>query len=803
MSYPVCEKCKLFRGTSNPCINSVIPPNGAKIAFVAEAPGEMEEAKGLPLVGPAGKNFDLALTSNGIRREDVFVGNCVRCRPLGNRTPTKKEVAYCFPNLLDELRSVRPLVIVCLGLVATKALLRSETCKMTEVHGRPFLGTEILGYPCAIIPTWHPSPRTFALAPDRFSQMIADIGTAYKLATKGKLNAETVSDRLTYVVTTYDDWEKVKDEVKAADVLAFDLETTGLDFLAPDAGITNIGIAWSENKGLSILLTEVQWEKEALRKILLDVRELLSTKKVVCHNFPFDAKYTRSILGYWIQDWHWDTALVHTILYPGESARLKEISHRYTSMGGYEYDIVSRGGVQNTNSYERAKYNADDCICTMRIYQKQRELIGNGILLDLVKNIVMPSARILSDMEYVGIKVDENQLRYLSNLYSSKIVELKNLLYSNPIVMEFNRTIGLFNPQSHVQTSQLLFDHRFCAYQPVKYTAKGKPSCNRVVLQTLANQGSEICRLLLEYHRYSKLFNTYMVGLSKKLRNGRAHTHFHQGVAISGRTSCSDPALHQIPKESEIRSIFVPDPGYVFLDADYKQMELVVSTFFTKDPMMIEAIMSGDAHTHIAKLVFGFTSDQVTEEKRRFIKTLNFGVLYGMGSGKLADTLGISPDESEKLIKEYFKLLPKTKEWIDSIRKQAERTGYVSSLFGRVRRYLTQTSEHNSMDANEKLIDYNSAVNHPIQSTASDLMLLGLKRWWDFINAKGLYGQHAYVVLQVHDEILSCVRPSMLLELAKIKKKLLESLRFPFMTMPLSVEIKAGYDWGSCKEIQL
>jgi len=805
MEPTICTKCNLYKLTPNPKIDTVIPEHldtfldraEVALAFIAECPAEEEEKQGIPLVGPAGTNFNEALQKAGIDRSKVIVGNTVRCRTPNNRTPSKKEAGLCYKYLIRELKQYKPSVIVCLGLVATKLILKNDKFKMTDGHGRTYSGKNVLGFDCVIIPTWHPSPTTFAYTPARKSQMIADIRSAKTESEKDYLGSTIKRDWVSVVVTDLKGWTDVLPEIQKSKCIVYDIESTGLDANAEDAKITNFGLAPNSNYGISVVCED--WKPDEFEAFKSSLKELMDNKEIgwVAHYGQFDAKYLMRQWGMAPKTWAFDTCLGHSIVKPGESNRLKDISWEYTpEMGGYEHELTK--DLLSLTAIERTQYNIDDCICTYRIMLKQIPLIKDtkfdrGFL---YWNIILPAAQVLTEMEHIGVQIDEFSMNQLAIDYQKRLENVKMALYMESPIMVYNSYHGSFNPNSSKQIATVLFDDRYCNFKPNKWSEKTKkPSCDKEVLTYFKERGSKICELILEYHAASKLHSTYLVGMKKNIVKGRVHTHYHLDVAITGRTSSSDPNCQNIPKTSDIKSIFVPDPGFVFIDADYKQMELLVSTFYTQDEVMIEAIQSGDAHSFIAKKFFGL--EDVTEENRRYIKSINFGVLYGMGNIKLAKQLGIEPHEARKLIDDYFKLLKKTKAWVDDRRAKAEKNGYVVSKLGRVRFYKTKTELHGSKG------EYNSAVNHPIQSVASDIMLYGLIKWRNYLIESGLYQDKAYIALQVHDSITTCVREDLAIELAVAKKKILEEVHFKFMTLPLAVDIEVGYSWGDLKKLDI
>ena len=802
----ICTRCTLYKTTSRIKIDSVvgeIPVSEYKepieMAFLAEAPGKVEEEKGIPLVGPAGMNLNTALKSAGIDRAKVMLGNVNRCKPPDNRTPTRAEQQKCYPYLLKELMKVKPKVIVTLGLAATKTILQNSSIRMGDAHGRAYSGRPVLGFDCIIVPTWHPSPTTFINNEDRRFQMIADIHIAKKY-----LEGESLSDKkdwLSITVANYETWRLVLPILERAEDLTIDVETTGLDIFAKNAEITNIGITSYDNYGISVVCREGDWVRtdaegnvhDYFKDFLADLERLVNEIPTIAHNMSFDAKYMKKKWNIWPKKWLWDTMLGHSLIRPGSSTKLKDISWLYTpKMGGYEHELSKVGGLLKANAFERVDYNVNDIVCTKRVSKKQRNILEKEKRLFLMQQIVMPASEIFAEMEYIGVPVDVHTLKELEKTYRKHLLDKKTKIYMHGTVMQYNRTHGSFNPNSTDQVGEILFDKKYCGFTPIDKSEKTeKASCSKKVLSELQRlYNSDLVDMILDYRTVLKLHSTYLKGMIPKLIDGRVHTTYHQDVARSGRTTSSSPNLQNISGNSDIKSIFIPDPGFKFIDLDYRQMELVVSAYYTGDEVMKEAILSGDAHTYIAKLIFGMK--EVTEDNRRFIKTLNFGVLYGMGAGKLADSLSISMDEARHYISEYFDILKATKVWIDGRRRQAEERGFVTSKFGRIRYYKKKGEEL----PGEK-IEYNSAVNHPIQSLASDIMLYAMVQWKKYLVERGLYLQDAYMALQVHDSITSCVRENLVEELVLAKKTVFESIKFNFMTLPLSVELKTGHNWGN------
>jgi len=322
----------------------------------------------------------------------------------------------------------------------------------------------------------------------------------------------------------------------------------------------------------------------------------------------------------------------------------------------------------------------------------------------------------------------------------------------------FNRFLEVygepFNLNSPTQLGAILFGK--LGYKPVKYTGKTKaPSTDEDVLQELAEkQGAEIASELLRHRQMVKLLGTYVEALPLMVNpiTGRVHTRLHQAAVASGRLASSDPNLQNIPIRTEegraIRGAFVPEPGWVLLDADYSQIELRVVAALAGDPVLLGAFEAGeDIHRRTASEVFNVPMDQVTSDQRSASKAVNFGLLYGQGAFALAANIGVSQKEAKAFIERYFERMPRVAAWIEGAKEKALAEGLVRTHWGRIRR-IPYLESSNRNDQNTALRE---AVNTIVQGTAADLMRRAMVRLHRSLLASGL---KARLLLQVHDELL-------------------------------------------------
>lgn len=408
-------------------------------------------------------------------------------------------------------------------------------------------------------------------------------------------------------------------------------------------------------------------------------------------------------------------------------------------------------------------------------------------LVEVLETLELPLVPVLEEMERHGIRLDMAVLEELSRRLSSSLAELEREIHAE--------AGGSFNINSPHQLAEVLFERR--GLPVLRRTAKTKaPSTDADVLAELQARGHRLPSLLLEYREQSKLKSTYADALPKQVgTDGRVHTRFNQAVAATGRLSSSDPNLQNIPVRTEmgreVRRAFVADEGHVLLAADYSQIELRVLAHLSQDPALEQAFERGDdIHRATAALVFGVSPELVGPDQRRAAKTINFGLIYGMGAYALARELGVTNAEAQKFIEAYFARLPKVREYLDSTKEQARSTGKVTTLFGRVRWIAGLDSTNSQVRGNAE----RQAINAPVQGTAADLMKLAM------IRLHAALAEHALparLLLQVHDELVLEVASKAASEAAALAKDVMEGVAR--LRVPLKVDIGTGLSWASTK----
>lgn len=415
--------------------------------------------------------------------------------------------------------------------------------------------------------------------------------------------------------------------------------------------------------------------------------------------------------------------------------------------------------------------------------------LSEGKLAFILRNIELPLSRILVQIEKRGILIDREFLAKLAERVDKKISSLAQEIY--------DLAGEQFNINSSQQLSKVIFEKLGIKNYGLRKTEKGRvTSTSASELEKLKNAHPVIIKIL-GYRELAKLKTTYIDVLPKlvDLTTGRLHTTFNQTGTATGRLSSSDPNLQNIPIMSptgrEIRRAFVAEKGYLLVSFDYSQIELRVAAHLASDQKMIEAFRRGvDIHALTASEVYNTPLEKVTSDLRRAAKTLNFGILYGMGPQALSESTGMSREEAKKFIDEYFHDFAGIRDYIEQTKRFAEENGYVETLFGR-RRYIP---EINSSNWQMKREAERMAVNFPIQGSATGdiikMAMIGVDAW---IRRKKLEDE-VRMLLQVHDELLFEIKNELVKDTIPQIKNIMESVAE--LKVPLIVDVKIGKNWG-------
>ena len=408
------------------------------------------------------------------------------------------------------------------------------------------------------------------------------------------------------------------------------------------------------------------------------------------------------------------------------------------------------------------------------------EELNNTGMQTLYDTIELPLVYTLSDMEKEGVHVDAEELKRYGGELAAQIAVLEKEIYEG--------AGETFNINSPKQLGHILFEKLEMPYG--KKTKTGY-STAADVLEKLAVEYPLVSKIL-EYRQLAKLKSTYADGLANFIEeDGRIHTNFQQTVTATGRLSSTDPNLQNIPIRMElgrmIRKVFLPKDGYVFVDADYSQIELRILAHMSGDEMLIQAYREAqDIHRMTASQVFHTPFEEVTDLQRRNAKAVNFGIVYGISSFGLSQDLSISKKEAQEYIERYFESYPKIKEFLDGCVEKAKKDGYSVTMFGR-RRPLPEISSSNFM---QRSFGERIAMNAPIQGTAADIIKIAMIRVKQRLEREQLKSK---LILQVHDELLIEAAAD---EEEYVKTLLAEEMRHAAdLAVTLEVDVKSGRNW--------
>jgi DNA polymerase-1 len=517
----------------------------------------------------------------------------------------------------------------------------------------------------------------------------------------------------------------------------------------------------------------VPMDKSEAEKILPEFSVVFTNDKIgkAGHNLKATL-LTLKDFGVEIGGTLFDTMVAHYLIEPEGSHDLGILCAQFV-----RYQLLTEGDLLQ-QSCERADL-------ALQLKQKLSKELENRRHSKLMQDVEMPLMKVLAAMEYEGVNIDEKALAKMSE-------ELRK--ESDRVQAEIFKIAGVeFNIGSPKQLGEILFDKLKLSESKIKKTKTGQYATGEEVLVKLSGE-HEIVKKILDYREYEKLRSTYVDALPKMVskRDGRIHTDYRQAVAATGRLSSNNPNLQNIPirteKGRQIRKAFVPrDKDYLFMSADYSQIELRIAASFAKDEIMIEAFKNKrDIHTTTAAKVFKVPIEKVTPDMRRKAKEVNFGILYGSTAFGLSQNLNISRTEAAEIIESYFKEFLAIKRYMDNSILQARETEYVETILGR-RRYLRDI---NSRNITTRGFAERNAINAPIQGSAADIIkiaMVNIQRW--LLKEK----LRTKMIMQVHDELVFDLHKE---EVNVVKENVSKLMQYAVhLEVPMEVEVGVGANW--------
>ena len=816
-----CSKCKtpLMLGKGNPT---------AEIVLLGEAPGNDEDEAGEPFVGRAG-NFlrKYILPGTILEERDLFFTNSVRCFPGKNknggiRNPLANNIRKCRPNLVEEIRELKPKVIIAMGNVALHACMDlsrprdDETKKDTQVtgikrwRGKPVWHSE---FDCWVIPTFHPSylMRKYKFERFEFDQVRDDFDLAARLVKKKP--RKHGPDRGLYHLGQSDIAEEYITALLVNNVpeVAVDTETATLDHrVVHDKGDeTLLGASFASTTGVYIEINGKMCEVTSVfipSSVLLKgrVRELfqklLSNPKItkVWHNVAFDERILRGIgfdLGDIHQYNHICTMLAAKLLDENFSVGLKELTWRFLHFGGYERLLDEYRRENKITSFADfplrmlSKYAALDTLATILLWQF---ILKPGLekenLYRLYRKTVMPMRMIFTSFEMLGLCVDVKRAESL-------VIKCKQVR-EKLLGRMYKLAGGEFNVKSYPQLRNIIFQK--LKAKSVEKTKTGQDATGKEALQKVLKspktpkRAKQFIQAHFDVAYLNKQLSTYIEKLTNVVwDDGRVHTRFNMAGTVTGRPTSSDPNIANVPKDGLIRSLYTASEGNVLLECDMEAAELRVLAAYCKEPVMVDAFATGkDLHKATYRMVFDKPEDyEPTKQERDKGKRLNFGTIYGIGPGELANKFQVTEEEAASFLKLYFRKMRHVKKWLNDNEEFGKKNGYVISFFNRKRR-LPEIKSDSFREQGKAVRQANNAV---IQSCASDLCYAALVRAYYMMKLAKL---KARMVHSVYDSALIELPRK---EVPIAKKILTKAFETPIKGLPdfhMSVEFSVDDRWG-------
>jgi DNA polymerase-1 len=592
-------------------------------------------------------------------------------------------------------------------------------------------------------------------------------------------------------ITTWPDLERWLERLRHAALMAFDTETTSLDYMQAEI----VGVSFCVEPGFAAyvpLQHDYAGAPEQLDRaqVLAALRPILENPGVakVGHHLKYDAHVLLNY-GIRLEGMRFDTML-ESYVWNSVATRhdMDSAALRYLNVSTIKFeDVAGKGAKQltfNEVPVDRAsEYSAEDADVTLQLHRALWPRIQEVPALErLYQEIEQPLVPILLNIEHHGVLIDRALLETQSRSIATQLGELRELAQTQAGVA--------FNIESPKQLQQILFEK--LQLPVLRKTPTGQPSTAEDVLEELA-ASYDLPRTILDYRTLAKLKSTYTDKLPQQInpRTGRVHTSYHQAVAQTGRLSSADPNLQNIPirraEGRRIRQAFIAAPGYVLMAADYSQIELRIMAHLSDDAGLLAAFAADlDVHCATAAEVFDVAVDAVTPDQRRLAKTINFGLIYGMSPFGLARQLGIDRGAAQKYVDLYFARYPGVKRFMDNTRVQARDNGYVETVYGR-RLYLPDIRASNQQlrQAAER-----SAINAPMQGTAADIIkraMIGVDAWCRETDTG------ARIIMQVHDELVLEVRDSARETVADALREQMAAAAE--LKVPLRIHIGVGLNW--------
>lgn len=768
--------------------------------LVGEAPGADEDVTGKPFIGKAGRMLDSFLNNFDLLRDEVFITNAAKCRPPDNRKPTFDEIKACRHYLLDEIRHVKPKVIIALGAAAAESLLLKR--KVTISKARNTI-QQIPEFPdIKVIVSYHPSG--ILRTPEYLRPSVEDWEWAMRIL-KGEEDTNDPDINYRWV-------DRLGDRnIKIGPICSVDMETDGLDPFLPGREIITIQLSTRAGRAYIFPYTEenADWFEE----------HVMANSKIlkVFHNAKFDIKWWRKAKRK-LRGKIFDTMIAAHLCDENMAEKtLDFIASQFTPLKGHKTELVQYMKEHKLQSFRDVprdiliRYGCADADATLRLYEYfLPQLKQSDKLWKLFQREMEVIKGPLVAMEMAGFKIDVSKVDYLDGYYRKLIRKLKKKMHES-----LDRTKANYGTELNVNSWQQL--HKVI-YDQWGFPALGKPkqwgkplvkntaeaTLEKLISWIATNEVSypksktNVLKSILEIRANRKLLSTYIEGLSDYLRAGdKIHPSFKMHGTVTGRWSCTDPNFQNIPRTGEIKKFFISRFGRAgcIFSGDLSQAELRLAAWDAQELNMIDDLRKGlDIHRITASRVWGIPIDKVNESQRKKAKIINFGILYLSGAATMAEGMGCSEAEAEGYIRRWHAQYPGFKRKVEKTRNEIIKYNQVTNWAGRIRRIpVLDINDHKRMSQALR-----QGFNSPIQGGVSDYLVEGMLQLYKEMRKRKM---NAYIVANVHDEIVIDTLKLHVKELSDLFVDIFENRHIERgwimgqFNVPFKVETSSGPNW--------
>lgn len=777
--------------------------NNAKVLFLFESPTFQADLDNRITAGPVMELFKQYLINAGISFDDIAITYMVHCFSgtpnkdhefkLTNNPVKKTYYENCRHYLDDVLKEVQPKLVVCVGDRPTKYFLGDTKAKLFNVYGAivksPLYNVDtfcIMDMYTLYMKTQY---RCYGTKSFEFIKNFIDGIQPTMLPT----NCTIVTDKGTL--------NHMLDRLLKSPKTAVDIETNGLNFM--EDKIVGTGFALNKEESFYIPLYKYDeklipyWNQSTEDEIKSDLYKFFMNETLkIAYNGQFDFKFIRKYLGLKrINNASFDVMLASHLLNENLNGMrtLKLLSILFTDMGGYEsvlYNWLRENKITKDNMYQApveilGKYCCLDTLATYRLYSKFDIQLEREGLLHLFNTLTMPLQKVLMDVEYDGVQVD---IVHLQALESTN----KKMLENQLSIIRGKVGDPNFNVNSTQQLADLLFNKLGC--KVVRTTATGAPATDKATIEKYAKKHS-VLQDILDYKKKRTETSTFLTGMKALLdKNNKVHTSYLLHGTDSGRLSSTNPNLQNIPREKNVKNLYIPEPGKVMIQCDLSQGEFNAWASYAQDEKMLNDIRNGlDIHRTVASKVWKLKPEEVTKELRTFAKRVVFGLMYGISIEGAAKLVGCSEAEAQRIQTTFFGMYPKAAAWLKNIPVVARAKGYLTTVFGRKRRL-----GHLFAHPLSGMRNYASRVssNFPMQSTVADITarnMINLKPYLDSVGAQ--------IILTVHDSIIVQCDKAIAKEVSEEMMKIVTQ-PVPNYHGIIKCDIEIGTAWGHLDKLE-